>query len=80
MQNFTEKDDFIRIEMSLSDFDLGYSTAGNIASGKLHPCREHLLREICPQTKRTNILADTFFCFQIHCPSPPLRSYKSKCI
>jgi len=67
VQYFFDQNNFIRIQMALSDFDFCNGTSGNITAVQLQFGCQKLLGHPCFLTQAANIFPDLFFNFSVQC-------------
>lgn len=61
LQNLLEADDFIRVQMSLTDLNFGNGTPGDVAAHQLKPGGQHLLRHADALPQTADVPSDLLF-------------------
>jgi len=65
-----EKTHFVRVYVALSDLHLGKGTAGYVTAPELELRRKRLLCHTRPFAEDSDVVADLFLIFVIHCVNP----------
>ena len=66
VQNLSDQDDLVGIQMALPYLNFGYSASGDIAAGKLELCGKHILGHMLRLPESAYIISDFLFDIFVH--------------